>query len=156
MHAKTLVVKRRILVISRQLGTSKRTRSDHDVSDLRVGKALETCPSFRLGILSWATVKCFFWARLFSEFPVVLNALKSEVQNFRVPSFQRGMWCETVWWSGLCPYIDFVVLKRLNLIISYSIHSSMSQLSEFPWLSSRQKIMVCSFPSVFISLCISN
>lgn len=40
--------------------------------------------------------------------------------------------------------------------MSYSIHSSMSQLSELPWLSSRQKRMVCSFHSVFISLCISN
>jgi hypothetical protein len=47
------------MVLSRQLGTLKKTRLDHDISDLQVG-ALERGPSSRTGIPSWLTIQFFF------------------------------------------------------------------------------------------------
>jgi hypothetical protein len=64
------------MVLSRQLGTLKKTRLNHDdASDLQV-IALERGPSSRLTILRW-----IFASRssFFPEFPVVLNSLKSDI-----------------------------------------------------------------------------
>jgi hypothetical protein len=62
------------MVLSRQLGSLKKTRSNHDVSDLQVG-ALESALSSRLP--SWMTVQ-----NIFSQW----SSLKSEISKF--PSFQ--------------------------------------------------------------------
>jgi hypothetical protein len=73
-------------VLSRQLGTQKKTGRNHDVG------ALERGPSSRLGTQSWVTVQNVFSQSdlVFSEFPVVLNSMKSEISLFRVSScFER-------------------------------------------------------------------
>jgi hypothetical protein len=82
------------VILSRQLGTLKKTRLNHDVSDLQVG-ALEKCQSSRLGIPSWVTVQNVFsqselvYFRFPScEFAVVL---KSDISQFSVSSCFEGI-----------------------------------------------------------------
>ena len=47
------------MVLSRQLGTRKKTRLNHDTSDLQVG-ALERGSSSQFGIPSWMTIQNVF------------------------------------------------------------------------------------------------
>jgi hypothetical protein len=76
------------MVLSRQLGTLKKTRFNHvDISDLQVS-ALEKGSSSRLAIPSWMIVQNVFSQSelLFSEFTAVLNSLKFEIFQFQVSS----------------------------------------------------------------------
>jgi hypothetical protein len=76
-----------IMVLSRQLGTFKSWRQ---WSSGRKARALEKCLSFRRGIPSWMAID-FYNFFIQSElvfvpvFPVVLNALKSEVYISEFP-----------------------------------------------------------------------
>jgi hypothetical protein len=75
------------MVLSRQLGTLKKTSLNHDdVSDLHVG-ALERGPSFRLAIPSWMTVQkpiCPVGDRFFS----VTSCLELTEVRFLSSDFQ--------------------------------------------------------------------
>jgi hypothetical protein len=72
--------------LSRQLGTlRKKTRSNHDISDLQVG-ALERRPSSRLGIPSWMIIQNVYSQSEHISSPAVLNSLKSDIFLIRVSS----------------------------------------------------------------------